>query len=136
MQVTYTTLPVSRLLASKVPEVTVCESQPRYCGGHTWYDEDEDGIHKDCEETAPVLGEDCYCESAGLVCEKTYNAYRLDDCIRAIKVYGEKKYIGYNPLFITDILTTKCDRLLTAYLASDCNMADPRVSEVIIGIFK
>jgi hypothetical protein len=84
---TYTTLEVSRLIESKVPEV--------FAG-----------------------------------------AYRLDDCIRAIKVYGEKKYIGYNPLFITDILTTKCDRLLTAYLASDCNMADPRVSEVIIGIFK
>jgi hypothetical protein len=114
MQVTYTTLEVSRLIESKVPEV---ETGSAYIYNPTndtwiavtgWSKEDCDGVPR----------------------------YRLDDCIRAIKVYGEKKYIGYNPLFITDILTTKCDRLLTAYLASDCNMADPRVSEVIIGIFK
>lgn len=90
----YTSLELSRLIQSNVPEADM-EEYPRYCGGHTWYYESDEGIHEECEETAAVIQEDEYCESASLVCEKTYPRYRLDDVIQAIKVWGEKQ--GWKP---------------------------------------
>lgn len=45
------------------------ESQFKYCGGHMWYHDDPEGEgeFKECEYDG-LLGEDEYCEGAGMTC--------------------------------------------------------------------
>jgi hypothetical protein len=124
---TYTTLEVSRLIASKVPEVETDFAWIRK--GITWML----AYKTELGDYVSTLGTHHH---AGI--EEKLTAYRLDDAIRAIKVYGEKEgwwvvdtASAYDSRVIEESLN-----LVQAYLASDCNMADPMVGEVLISIFK
>lgn len=51
------------------------ESEFKYCGGHIYYDDDqENGKFEECPNT-DLLGEDEYCHTAGLTCEYFISAF-------------------------------------------------------------
>lgn len=54
----------------------------RYCGGHDWYEnpDDPEGRFEVCKNDA-LLGEDEYCETAGLTCEYFISSPTADEII-------------------------------------------------------
>jgi len=52
------------------------ESYFKYCGGHTMYENSDEGDFEPCENT-DLLESDEYCHTAGLTCEFTISAYTV-----------------------------------------------------------
>lgn len=133
-------LEISKLIHEAVPEVAV--KAPLYCGGHTWYDFNKEGTFEECAEKEPVIGEDHYCGSASLVCEKVYPAYDLHSLFRAIKALGEKRgwkseeelssarRMGWN-----STVQALQHRLLALLIPCDFNLQDPKVEDFIKQLF-
>jgi hypothetical protein len=124
----YTSLEVSKAIASQVDVVS--EGNPWYCGGHTYYHDDEEGKYEKCPETELLFTDDEYCESAGMTAEFPIYALTLLDCMRALYTLKNKKRWD-------DFTVEKWQhQLINAYQLDGMKMNGEHVSKFLLELFK
>lgn len=75
------------------------ESEKKYCGGHNWYDKNDDGEFRECNNTDILDNSDEYCHTVGLTCEFIVAAYTLGELPAVLEAIGKVKRWGFEDRF-------------------------------------
>lgn len=93
-------------LSKKLKELGVKqESLYKYCGGHTWYyDDQENGRFEECSYDG-ILGDDEYCAFAELTCEFFVSAFTVAELAQYLPARIQfKKKVKKNPDWSIDFI--------------------------------